>query len=138
VAVHKIFKFSIVKKVILLRVSADNSGSFIELCQTSSFFKSPRLRSRLSNVARYGNALPQLCGALFLTDGDIETTRIFHEGGTEFGQEYADFKRQLGHLNVMGRCCGTDHRPIEQIASACLPLFRNATKQSAPTDRIDW
>jgi hypothetical protein len=69
----------------------------------------------------------QLCRALFLTDDGIETTLIFHEGGTEFGQEYADFKRRLGHLNVMGGCCGTDHRPIEQIASACLPLFRDAT-----------
>jgi hypothetical protein len=128
VAVHKIFKFSIVKKVIFLRASADNSGSFIEPCQTSSFFKLPRLRSRLSNVARYRNALPQLCGALFLTDGCIETILTFHKGATEFGQEYADFKRRLGHLNVMGGCCGTDHRPIEQIASACLPLFRNATK----------
>jgi len=24
---------------------------------------------------------------------------------------------------VMGGCCGTDHRHIEQIASACRPLF---------------
>ena len=42
----------------------------------------------------------------------------------ELGQEYAQFKRRLGHLNVMGGCCGTDHRHIEQIASACVPLFR--------------
>lgn len=45
----------------------------------------------------------------------------------ELGREYADLKRRLGHLNVMGGCCGTDHRHIEQIASACLPLFRDAT-----------
>jgi S-methylmethionine-dependent homocysteine/selenocysteine methylase len=45
----------------------------------------------------------------------------------ELGREYADLKKRLGQLNVMGGCCGTDHRHIEQIASACLPLFRNAT-----------
>lgn len=41
------------------------------------------------------------------------------------GQEYAGLKnRQLKHLNVMGGCCGTDHRHIEHITAACLPLFR--------------
>lgn len=46
----------------------------------------------------------------------------------ELGQEYAALrKQQLKHLNVMGGCCGTDHRHIEHIARACLPLFREAT-----------
>jgi methionine synthase I (cobalamin-dependent) len=45
----------------------------------------------------------------------------------ELGQDYARVKRSLRHLNVMGGCCGTDHRHIEQIASACLPLFAIAT-----------
>ena len=31
-------------------------------------------------MAHYRNALPQLTGGLFLTDGGIETTLIFHEG----------------------------------------------------------
>ena len=31
-------------------------------------------------MARYRDALPQLGGGLFLTDGGIETTLIFHEG----------------------------------------------------------
>ncbi|HZM97636.1 MAG TPA: homocysteine S-methyltransferase family protein [Vicinamibacterales bacterium] len=45
----------------------------------------------------------------------------------ELGNDYARVKRRLRHLNVMGGCCGTDHRHIEQIASACLPLFGIAT-----------
>jgi methionine synthase I (cobalamin-dependent) len=45
----------------------------------------------------------------------------------ELGLECADLKRRLGHLNVMGGCCGTDNRHIAQIASACLPLFRGPT-----------
>lgn len=45
----------------------------------------------------------------------------------ELGNEHAQLKRRLAKLNVMGGCCGTDHRHIEQIAAACSPLFRKAT-----------
>lgn len=46
----------------------------------------------------------------------------------ELGQEYASLiKRQLKHLNVVGGCCGTDHRHIEQITAVCLPLFKKPT-----------
>lgn len=46
---------------------------------------------------------------------------------SDLGQQYAALRnQQLKHLNIMGGCCGTDHRHIEQIAAACLPLFRHA------------
>ena len=46
----------------------------------------------------------------------------------ELGRDYAALKgHQLKNLNVFGGCCGTDHRHVEQIAVACLPLFRSAT-----------
>ncbi|CAG0986083.1 homocysteine S-methyltransferase [Methylophilaceae bacterium] len=46
----------------------------------------------------------------------------------ELGQEYAALRTlKLKWLNVMGGCCGTDHRHIEQIAIACRPIFRKAT-----------
>jgi len=45
----------------------------------------------------------------------------------EFGMQHARLKRRLPQLNVMGGCCGTDHRHVEQIAAACSPLFRQAT-----------
>ena len=45
----------------------------------------------------------------------------------ELGLEYAQLKTRLRQLNVMGGCCGTDHRHIEQIASACLSLSRATT-----------
>lgn len=44
----------------------------------------------------------------------------------ELGQDYARLMRSLTRLNVMGGCCGTDHRHIEQIAEACVPLFSAA------------
>lgn len=40
----------------------------------------------------------------------------------ELGKQYARLKRRLPHLTVLGGCCGTDHRHLEQIAQACLPL----------------
>jgi len=41
----------------------------------------------------------------------------------ELGKQYASLTRHLSRLNVMGGCCGTDHRHLEQIAEACVPLF---------------
>jgi len=46
---------------------------------------------------------------------------------TELGVEHAEIKRRLRQLNVMGGCCGTDHRHVEKIAEACSPFFRGAT-----------
>ena len=45
----------------------------------------------------------------------------------ELGMQHARLKRRLSQLNVLGGCCGTDHRHVEQIAAACLPLFQTAT-----------
>lgn len=38
----------------------------------------------------------------------------------ELGVQHAQLKKRLPQLNVMGGCCGTDHRHVEQIATACL------------------
>ncbi len=37
----------------------------------------------------------------------------------ELGGQYADLRRRHAGINVLGGCCGTDHRHIQQIASAC-------------------
>ena len=42
----------------------------------------------------------------------------------ELGRQYAELKRGQPQLSVMGGCCGTDIRHLEQIAAACSPLFR--------------
>ena len=45
----------------------------------------------------------------------------------ELGAQYAALKRGvLQNLNVVGGCCGTDHRHVQRIAAACAPLFRVA------------
>lgn len=45
----------------------------------------------------------------------------------ELGAQYAALTKQLARLNIMGGCCGTDHRHVEQIAQASVPLFRTVT-----------
>jgi homocysteine S-methyltransferase len=43
----------------------------------------------------------------------------------ELGRDYAALlAQQLRYANVLGGCCGTDHRHVEQIAAACLPMFQ--------------
>ncbi len=75
-----------------------------------------RIRGLRANASRMSHA--ELDEAPELDAGDPP----------ELGQEYAGLKnRRLKHLNVMGGCCGTDHRHIERIASASLPLFREAS-----------
>jgi S-methylmethionine-dependent homocysteine/selenocysteine methylase len=74
-----------------------------------------RIRGLRANASRMSHA--ELNEALELDTGDP----------VELGREYAELKSRLHQLSVMGGCCGTDHRHIEQIATACLPLFRDAT-----------
>lgn len=38
---------------------------------------------------------------------------------TELGHEYRALRRQLPKLTVLGGCCGTDHRHVDAIFSAC-------------------
>jgi S-methylmethionine-dependent homocysteine/selenocysteine methylase len=38
----------------------------------------------------------------------------------ELGGQYGQLVNRLKHLNVLGGCCGTDHRHIQEIAKACV------------------
>jgi S-methylmethionine-dependent homocysteine/selenocysteine methylase len=66
-----------------------------------------RLRGVRANASSRSHA--ELDGATDLDAGDP----------VELGRQYADLRRRLPHLNVLGGCCGTDHRHIEQICLAC-------------------
>ncbi len=70
-----------------------------------------RIRGIRANASRMSHA--ELNEAPELDPGDPPT----------LGREYAELKRLLPHLNVMGGCCGTDDRHIEHIARACVALF---------------
>jgi S-methylmethionine-dependent homocysteine/selenocysteine methylase len=56
-----------------------------------------------------------------------ESTELDIGNPAELGAHYATLKRaSLPNLNVVGGCCGTDHRHVQRIAAACAPLFRVA------------
>ena len=56
-----------------------------------------------------------------------ESTELDIGNPAELGVHYAALKRaSLPNLNVVGGCCGTDHRHVQRIAAACAPLFRVA------------
>ncbi len=40
----------------------------------------------------------------------------------ELGREYAGLRRRMRHLNVLGGCCGTDQRHIEEICLSCVAV----------------
>jgi S-methylmethionine-dependent homocysteine/selenocysteine methylase len=51
---------------------------------------------------------------------ELETMTDLDVGDpVELGQQYAELRRKFRHVNVLGGCCGTDHRHVEQIALAC-------------------
>ena len=49
-----------------------------------------------------------------------ESTELDIGDPAELAAQHARLKRLLPHLTVMGGCCGTDVRHVEQIAAACL------------------
>jgi S-methylmethionine-dependent homocysteine/selenocysteine methylase len=70
-----------------------------------------RIRGLRANAAAKSHA--ELDEATALDDGNP----------VELGLQYRELKGKLTRLNVLGGCCGTDHRHVEEICKACLPLF---------------
>ena len=74
-----------------------------------------RIRGLRANASRKSHA--ELNESLDLDIGDPE----------ELASLYAQLReKRLPQLNVLGGCCGTDHRHVERIAEACTPLIRAA------------
>ena len=69
---------------------------------------SKRLGLIRSNASRQSHA--ELDAATTLDDGDPD----------ELGAATADLLRDHPQIRVIGGCCGTDHRHVEAIATACL------------------
>ena len=44
-----------------------------------------------------------------------ETTELDEGNPQELGLRYLDLMRSLENLNVLGGCCGTDHRHVAEI-----------------------
>ena len=67
-----------------------------------------RIRAVRANSSRKSHA--ELDDATELDSGDP----------IAFGREHADLRARFPHLTILGGCCGTDLRHIEQIANTCL------------------
>jgi len=74
-----------------------------------------RLRGLRANASRMSHA--ELNESPVLDAGDP----------AEFGREHAALMARLPSLCVLGGCCGTDHRHVEQIGIACLSFDRRAS-----------
>jgi homocysteine S-methyltransferase len=60
---------------------------------------------------------------------ELDAATELDEGDpADLAREYAELKGRLPALGVLGGCCGTDHRHVEAIAAACLPLFERASR----------
>jgi homocysteine S-methyltransferase len=68
-----------------------------------------RIRGIRANASRRSHQ--ELNEAPDLDDGDP----------IELGGQYRDLLRRHAHVNVLGGCCGTDHRHVESISRACRP-----------------
>ena len=56
-----------------------------------------------------------------LSHQDLDNSTNLDTGDPEeFGRDYGRLKAAARQLNILGGCCGTDHRHIEQIAMSCL------------------
>jgi S-methylmethionine-dependent homocysteine/selenocysteine methylase len=67
-----------------------------------------RIRGIRANASRKGHA-------------ELETATELDEGDPfELASEYASLVARFPELTILGGCCGTDERHIEQIASACI------------------
>ena len=67
-----------------------------------------RIRGVRANASRCSHA--ELDEATVLDEGDP----------LDFGERYRELRSRFNHINVLGGCCGTDHRHIERICERCL------------------
>lgn len=49
-----------------------------------------------------------------------DSTELDSGNPRELGAQYRTLRRYLPNLTVLGGCCGTDHRHVEEICTACL------------------
>jgi S-methylmethionine-dependent homocysteine/selenocysteine methylase len=75
---------------------------------------SKRIRGIRANASAKSHA--ELDGAEELDDGNP----------VELASQYHQLRSRLSNLNVLGGCCGTDHRHVEEICKACVSFFRQS------------
>jgi S-methylmethionine-dependent homocysteine/selenocysteine methylase len=65
---------------------------------------------------------------------ELDNAEVLDAGDpTELGAQYANLRERFPHIQVLGGCCGTDHRHVSAIADACLVAGRQAGTTSKVT-----
>jgi homocysteine S-methyltransferase len=55
-----------------------------------------------------------------MSHAELDEAEVLDDGNPrELGSQYAGLRSRFGQINVVGGCCGTDHRHIEEICLAC-------------------
>lgn len=54
-----------------------------------------------------------------------QATELDEGNPSELGEQYLNLVSRFRNINIFGGCCGTDHRHIDEIIKACLPLFKD-------------
>lgn len=77
-----------------------------------------------AEMARAGGGLDRVRGlranASSLSHAELDEASDLDEGDPdELGHQYRELLRLNPRINVLGGCCGTDHRHIEKISRAC-------------------
>ena len=51
---------------------------------------------------------------------ELEASEVLDEGNpADLARRYAELRDLLPALNILGGCCGTDHRHVAAIAASC-------------------
>ena len=94
-----------VEKPIYYMINCAHPDHFAEIFGASGDWVA-RIRGLRANASRMSHAELDECETL--DDGNPQ----------ELGKQYGKLKNVIPHLNVVGGCCGTDHRHIVQICNA--------------------
>ena len=56
-----------------------------------------------------------------MSHAELDECEVLDDGNpAELGQQYRELLDRLPHLTVLGGCCGTDYRHVEQICDAVI------------------
>jgi S-methylmethionine-dependent homocysteine/selenocysteine methylase len=99
------------------RATGNGPAYYMINCAHPTHFES-RLMSDEPWVERIGG---MRANASRLSHAELDKATELDDGNpVEFGRQFADIRTRLKRMTVLGGCCGTDHRHIEQIAMSCV------------------
>jgi S-methylmethionine-dependent homocysteine/selenocysteine methylase len=78
--------------------------------------------NQLARGARWVNRIRGIrANASTCSHVELDEANVLDDGDpVDFGERYRELRSRFNHINVLGGCCGTDHRHIEQICEQCL------------------